>query len=234
MDLQPAAPAGRTGLFLTFEGIDGAGKTSQLAWVPARLRALGVECIETREPGGTPAGEALRALLLTQQMQPDTEALLAFAARAEHVADVIRPALAAGRWVVCDRFSDATFAYQGGGRGLPVDRLAVLERWVHPGLSPDRTFLFDLPADAAARRRAAAREADRFEREDVDFFERVRTAYHQRVAADPRRFLTLDAARPFEATRSQLEREIDALVAGWRAQPNASAAGSIDGEARGG
>ena len=195
IDPRSPPPATREGLFLSFEGIDGAGKTSQLAWIPSRLRAAGVECIVTREPGGTPAGEALRTILLAQPLRPETETLLAFAARAEHVGSVIRPALAAGRWVLCDRFTDATFAYQGGGRGVAPERIVSLERWVHGGLSPDRTFLFDLPAAAAAQRRAAAREADRFEREGIAFFERVRHAYHARVAADPGRFVPVIEGR---------------------------------------
>lgn len=200
------------GLFVTFEGIDGAGKTSHLRWIPDWLRARAIDPLVTREPGGTALGERLRALLLAEPMHLDTEALLMFAARREHLAQVIEPALSAGRMVLCDRFTDATFAYQGGGRGLAVERLDALERWVNPHLRPDRTFLFDLPVRVAAQRRAAAREADRFEREDEAFFERVRSAYLARVAAAPERFCVLDAREPIDAIRQRLEHALNDLV----------------------
>ena len=173
----------KAGRFITFEGIDGAGKSSQIAAVVALLQASGVDVDQTREPGGTALGERLRELLLHEPMHLETEAMLMFAARREHLAARIEPALAAGRWVVCDRFSDATFAYQVGGRGLDRDKFDALEAWVHPGLQPDLTLVFDLdPAVAAARVASTGVDPDRFEREQRDFFVRVRTAYLERAA----------------------------------------------------
>lgn len=180
------------GKFITFEGIDGAGKSTQLAFLADHLRRQGRDVVVTREPGGTTLGEALREIVLTQDMDPRTETLLMFASRAEHLARVIRPALAAGRWVVCDRFSDATFAYQSGGRQLPPTEVEALERWVHPDLVPDHTFLVDIAPETAARRLAAARAADRFESEQAAFFRRVRAAYLARAAQSPSRFIVLD------------------------------------------
>ncbi len=182
------------GRFITFEGIDGAGKSTQIAWVDAWLRARGADALLTREPGGTPLGEALRELILHRPMQPRTETLLMFAARCEHVLEVIEPALAAGRWVLCDRFTDATYAYQAGGRGLADADVACLERWVHPSLQPDLTFLFDLDPDLAAARLARARRSDRFEAEQRDFYRRVRTHYLERAQAQPRRFVVVDTS----------------------------------------
>lgn len=182
--------------FITFEGMDGAGKSTQIARTADWLRARGHAVLLTREPGGTPLGESLRALLLHQAMHPDTEALLMFAARREHLAQVIEPALARGEWVLCDRFTDASFAYQGGGRGLDIARLELLETWVQRGLQPGLTLLFDLPCEVAAQRLAASGgDPDRFEREQSDFFNRVRAAYLARAKADPRRMQVLDAAR---------------------------------------
>jgi dTMP kinase len=180
------------GRFITFEGIDGAGKSTQLAFLAEHLRAQGRDVVVTREPGGTELGEALRALVLNVDMDPRTETLIMFAARAEHLARVIRPALAAGRWVVCDRFSDATFAYQSGGRELPPEAVESLEHWTHPDLVPDRTLLVDVPPAVAAQRLAAARDADRFEAEQAAFFTRVRAAYLARAAREPDRFAVLD------------------------------------------
>ena len=202
------------GRFLTFEGIDGAGKSTHARWVPPWLAQHGIDVVATREPGGTPVGEALRSVLLNEPMRLDTEALLMFAARCEHVGAVINPALEAGRWVVCDRFTDATFAYQGASRGVAADRLALLEQWVRPRLEPDCTFLFDLPAQVAAARRAAERAADRFEREDLAFFERVRSGYRARAEAAPARFVVLDATEPFEALRSRIERCLTEMLNG--------------------
>ena len=197
--------------FITFEGIDGAGKSTQIAALVGLLAARGIAVEQTREPGGTPLGEALRALVLHETMDLETEALLMFAARREHLARRILPALAAGRWVVCDRFSDATFAYQVGGRGLPEEKFRALENWVHPGFQPDVTFLFDLPAEVAAGRVAAGTPApDRFEREQGDFFERVRAAYLARAAANPRRFRVIAADRPPEAITAAVAAEVDA------------------------
>ena len=194
------------GRFITLEGIDGAGKSSHLEFICSQVRARGVEAVLTREPGGTPIGEAVRAIVLERAMQPRTEALLMFAARAEHVATVIEPALAAGRWVVCDRFSDATFAYQCGGRGLPREFVVGLERLVHPGLQPDATFLFDLAPEAAAgRQRGRSRAPDRFEREQADFFRRVREAYLERAREHSRRFHVIDASGELGAVRDRVE-----------------------------
>jgi len=183
------------GQFITFEGIDGAGKSTQIEFLVERLRAQGHDVLVTREPGGTSLGERLRELLLAEAMDARTETLLMFAARAEHLAKVIRPALAAGRWVVCDRFTDASYAYQGGGRGVPKADIEALERWVHPDLQPDRTLLFDLPPEVAALRLAVARRADRFEAEEAEFFARVRAVYLERVRRDSRRFLVLEGTQ---------------------------------------
>lgn len=193
--------------FITFEGMDGAGKSTQIARTADWLRARGHAVLLTREPGGTPLGESLRALLLHQAMHPDTEALLMFAARREHLAQVIEPALTRGEWVLCDRFTDASFAYQGGGRGLDKVRLEALEAWVQRGLQPGLTLLFDLPCEVAAQRLAASGgDPDRFEREQSDFFNRVRAAYLARAKADPRRMQVLDAARTPEEVSIQLEK----------------------------
>ena len=183
-----------SGRFITFEGIDGAGKSTQIASLVETLRARGVDVVCTREPGGTELGEKLREALLNMEMHVDTEAMLMFAARREHLAVVVEPALAAGTWVVCDRFTDATYAYQVGGRGLEAARCDALEAWVHPHLKPDLTLLFDLPpALAAARVQAHGAEPDRFERERHGFFERVRAAYLARAQREPRRFHVIDA-----------------------------------------
>ena len=186
----------QVGRFISFEGIDGAGKSTQIAATIDWVRSQGFEVVQSREPGGTPLGEKLRELLLHEPMHLETEAMLMFAARREHLAQVIEPALERGAWVVCDRFSDATFAYQSGGRGLSVDKFRALEAWVHPGLQPDLTFLFDLPPAIAAQRLASGREqADRFEREQRDFFERVRAAYLERAATSAGRIAVIDSAR---------------------------------------
>lgn len=198
------APA--RGKFITLEGVDGAGKSTHLAWIAERLRAGGREVVVTREPGGTPLGERLRELLLTETMHIETETMLMFAARREHLARVIAPALEAGRWVLSDRFTDATYAYQGGGRGLSVDRIAALERWVHDDLQPDLTLYFDLPVEVARRRLTASESTpDRFEREATDFFERVRSAYLDRAAAHPRRIKVIDAAESLNSIKTLLE-----------------------------
>jgi dTMP kinase len=194
----------KRGKFITFEGIDGAGKSTQLAFLADHLRRQGRDIVVTREPGGTPVGEALRQIVLTQDMDPRTETLLMFAARAEHLAQVIRPALAAGRWVICDRFSDATFAYQSGGRQLPAADIEALEGWVHPDLTPDHTFLVDIAPDVAAQRLAAARAADRFESEQAAFFGRVRAAYLARAAQAPGRFVVLDGTLAPERLQAQI------------------------------
>ncbi len=180
--------------FITFEGIDGAGKSTHLPAVAQQLRQAGNTVLVTREPGGTELAEQLRTLLLRAPMDPLTEALLVFAGRRDHVQQVIAPALARGEIVVCDRFSDASAAYQGGGRGVPIEVLHHLENWVHPGLQPDLTFWFDLPPELAAQRLLAARQPDRFEQQDLAFFERVRQAYLERAAQAPTRFIRVDAS----------------------------------------
>lgn len=183
------------GRFITIEGIDGAGKSTQSARLLELLEGSGKDVVRTREPGGTPLAERIRAMLLSDEMGPDAETLLFFAARADHVARVIRPALEAGRWVLSDRFTDATYAYQAGGKGMAGERIEALETWTLGGFAPDLTILFDVdPAVAAARLAARAVEKDRFERMGADFFTRVREAYLARAAAQPRRFLIVDAA----------------------------------------
>ena len=197
-----------SGRFITFEGIDGAGKSTHIDAVAQRLRDDGATVVCTREPGGTPLAERVREIVLHSTMDGLTEALLVFAARRDHIRQVIEPALASGQTVLCDRFTDATFAYQGGGRGTPLPVLAQLERWVQGALQPDLTLWFDLPAELAAMRRAQARAADRFEQQDLEFFERVRAGYAARMAAAPQRFARIDAALERDAVRQQ----IDALL----------------------
>jgi dTMP kinase len=197
------------GRFITFEGIDGAGKSSQIAAVLAMLVARGLIVEQSREPGGTQLGESLRELLLHESMHLETEAMLMFAARREHLAARIEPALRRGEWVVCDRFSDATYAYQVGGRGLAAEKFTALENWVHPGFQPDLTLLFDLPPEIAASRVASTgADPDRFEREQRDFFVRVREAYLLRAGHAPGRICVIDANRPPEQIREEIERLI--------------------------
>ena len=197
------------GKFITFEGIDGAGKSSHIAAAAAFVRDQGRTVVATREPGGTPLGEKLRELLLHEAMHRETEALLMFAARREHLAQVIEPALQRGDWVICDRFSDATYAYQSGGRGLDRGKFAQLERWVHGHLQPDLTLLFDLPSAVAGLRIAAqARDRDRFEQERADFHERVRLAYLERAAAAPQRFAVVDADQATEVIQKWVQQTI--------------------------
>lgn len=196
----------KPGKFITFEGIDGAGKSSHIAGVVDFLRRHGLSVVSTREPGGTPLGEKLRELLLNEAMHLETEALLMFAVRREHLAQLIEPALARGDWVVCDRFSDATYAYQGGGRGLDKTKFAALEQWVHGHLQPDLTFLFDLPPAVAGQRIAAqGRQLDRFEQERADFHSRVRRAYLERAAQAPQRMVVINADQCMEGIRQQIE-----------------------------
>jgi dTMP kinase len=193
------------GKFITLEGLDGAGKTTHLEWFADQLRLRGKAVRVTREPGGTPLGERLRDLLLHEPMHADTEALLMFAGRQEHLHAVIIPALEIGEWVVCDRFTDATMAYQGGGRGIPLERLAVLEHWVHGTLQPDLTLLFDVPVTTALERLRGGATADRFEREQAAFFERVRASYRQRLEASRARMRLVKADEPIENVRAELE-----------------------------
>jgi dTMP kinase len=199
-----------SGRFITFEGIDGAGKSTQIAALVAGLRARGLDVVETREPGGTPLAEKIRELVLHDAMHLETEAMLMFAARREHLAAKIEPALAAGKWVVSDRFTDATFAYQVGGRGLDAAKFEALERWVHPDCQPDLTILFDIdPAVAAARIAATRSQGDRFEREQGEFFARVRNAYLERAHRFAERFLVLDATESPEAIATGIAKTVE-------------------------
>jgi dTMP kinase len=194
------------GRFISFEGIDGAGKSTQHAWMVQHLRSLGRTVVATREPGGTPLGEKLRALLLAEPMHLETEALLMFAARREHIAQVIQPALTRGEWVVCDRFVDASFAYQGGGRGLDWKKLEDLAQWVLGDLQPDLTLIFDAPVEIAQQRlHAATANPDRFEQEQAAFFERVRSAYLRIAAENPGRVRVIDATQTPDTINKLLE-----------------------------
>ena len=200
-------------MFITLEGIDGAGKSTQLAFIAellTRQLAGRTALVQTREPGGTALGEQLREVLLHQPMHPDTEALLMFAARREHVAQVIQPALERGDWVLCDRFSDASYAYQGGGRGVAVQRLALLEKFTHAELQPHLTLLFDIDPALAAQRRST-READKFEAQEQVFHQRTRAAYLARAEADPQRFRVIDASGTPEEIRQTLQTLVTAL-----------------------
>jgi dTMP kinase len=203
------------GTFITLEGVDGAGKSTHAAWLVDVLQARGRRVVATREPGGTSLGEALREILLHRSMAHESEALLMFAARREHVVQVIRPALERGDIVVSDRFTDATYAYQGGGHGVSLELIGTLERIVHPDCNPDLTLLFDVPGAVSRERldRMSARghALDKFEREAAGFFDRVRSAYLARAKADPRRFRVIDSSRPLAEVRADLARIVDAL-----------------------
>jgi dTMP kinase len=198
-----------TGKFITFEGVDGAGKSTHIAAFADALRRHGKNVITTREPGGTVLGEKLRELLLHEPMHLETEALLMFAARREHLAQVIVPSLARGDWVISDRFTDATFAYQGGGRGLSIDKLTQLEQWVHGDMQPDLTLLFDVPLEVARERLQKTRDLDKFEQEQEDFFVRVRQVYLQRAAQFPKRIRVIDSTKPID----EISREIQKIAA---------------------
>ena len=201
------------GKFITVEGIDGAGKSTHLVWLSERLRARGITLCQTREPGGTPLGEKLRALLLDkdQPMHLETETLLMFAARREHIERVIEPALARSEWVLCDRFTDATFAYQGAGRGVAREKLATLERWVQGDLQPDLTIVFDLPPAVGRARAGSIKTPDRFERENEAFFERVRDGYLQRAKEAPQRVRVVDASHSIGEVQTALAQIVEDL-----------------------
>ena len=204
------------GRFITVEGTEGAGKTSNIALLQARLEAAGKTVVLTREPGGTPLGEAIRDLLLTRRgdgMAVDTELLLMFAARAEHISQLIRPALARGQWVLCDRFTDATYAYQGGGRGIDIDRIAALEHWVQGNLRPDLTIVLDVPVEVGLARAGRRSAPDRFEREQLAFHEAVRAAYRTIAAREPGRVQVVDAEQPLPRVQADLGRVLDAFLA---------------------
>ena len=209
-----------SGRLITLEGGEGAGKSTLLEGLRSHLQAHGVEPVLTREPGGTAFGEGVRALVLDPAMHgvcAEAELLLMFAARAQLVRERLRPALQAGHWVLCDRFTDASYAYQGGGRGQPAARIADLERWAADGLVPDLTLLLDLPVDTGRARAAGRGDADRIEAEADGFFERVRAAYLARAADDPGRFRVLDASRPPQAVLDDARAAIDELLHGVRA-----------------
>ncbi len=199
-----------SGRFISFEGIDGAGKSSHLGALAEWLRTRGHEVVVTREPGGTELAERLRELLLHAPMDALTEALIVFAARRDHLVQRIEPALARGAMVLCDRFTDATFAYQGGGRGFDLGVLGTLETWVQQGREPDLTLWFDLPPRTAAERRAAVRAPDRFERQDEAFFERVRAGYARRAALAPQRVVRLDATPEPAHVWAQVQAAVEA------------------------
>ncbi|HEX5679088.1 MAG TPA: dTMP kinase [Alcanivorax sp.] len=207
-----------SGRFITLEGGEGAGKSSNLAWLAERLRDAGISVTPTREPGGTELAERIRQVLLDsgpEAMDDTTELLLVFAARAQHLAALIRPALARGEWVLCDRFMDATWAYQGAGRNLDRERIAALESLVLQGLFPDRTLLFDVPVAEGLARAGQRSRPDRIEREQVAFFERVRQCYLERAAAEPGRFRVVDAGVGLEQVRAQLETHVQEMLR-WR------------------
>lgn len=200
------------GKFITLEGGEGAGKSTNIPFIQQYLQECGIDVVLTREPGGTALSEEIRAILLDHKhdnMSSDTELLLMFAARAQHLAEVIRPALTAGRWVICDRFTDATYAYQGGGRGIDAARIAVLEQWVQGELRPDMTLIFDLPVQTGLQRAGVRSSPDRFEQENIAFFERVRATYLQRAAQQPARYAVLDAG----ASLAEVQQQITAILA---------------------
>jgi dTMP kinase len=204
-----------TGKLITLEGGEGAGKSTVLATVRELLVARGIDAVVTREPGGTPAGEAIRAVLLDPALRglcAETELLLMFASRAQLVRELVRPALAAGRWVLSDRFTDASFAYQGGGRGQPIVRIAELERWAAGDIRPDLTLLLDLPVADGLKRANGRGAADRIEMENVEFFERVRAAYRQRAMDEPQRFRVIDAGQPLDRVLAQVRAAVAAFL----------------------
>jgi dTMP kinase len=204
---------GIRGKFITFEGIDGAGKSTHIAACVDFLRAHGKTVVSSREPGGTPLSETLRELVLHQPMHLETEALMVFAARREHIAQVIEPALARGDYVVCDRFTDSSFAYQGGGRGLAREKLDALEQWVHPALQPDLTLLFDVPLDVARARLDATRTLDKFEQEQTSFFNSTRQEYLRRAAQFPDRIVVIDSTEAIDTIRQKIAAILEQVVA---------------------
>jgi len=197
--------------FITLEGMDGAGKSTHIPMMIELLKAKGHEVVSTREPGGTILGERLRELLLHESMHPETETLLMFAARREHIAQVIQPALARGAYVLSDRFTDATYAYQCGAKGVAATKINQLEQWVHEALQPDLTLLFDVPVEVSVARLAGARSPDKFERESADFFRKIRAAYLQRADQNPQRFHIIDASKPLEEVAKELKEIIASI-----------------------
>lgn len=207
------------GRFITLEGSEGSGKSTNLAFIHQHLQRSGIDVVLTREPGGTPLGEAIRDLLLDHRngtMAGDTELLLMFAARAQHIHELILPALRAGKWVLCDRFTDATYAYQGAGRGIDDARIAQLETWVQGDLRPDLTFFLDLPVAQGLARAGERSTPDRFEREQIDFFERVRDGYLTLASRAPERYRLVDASLSLDAVQSQLKSLLDDYLNAYR------------------
>lgn len=203
---QPKAVVAARGKFITLEGVDGAGKSTHVSWVAERLRAGRHEVVVTREPGGTLLAEKLRALVLAEAMDPLAETLLMFAARADHVQKVIAPALARGAWIVCDRFTDATYAYQGAGKGVPIERIRQLADATHPGLSPDQTLVFDCPYEISRSRLSnSGRDLDRFESEERAFFERVRAGYQALARGEPGRVFLIDGSKSSDKVKVEIE-----------------------------
>ena len=206
-------PANRMkGKFITLEGMDGAGKSTHIPNITALLQSHGLEVVSTREPGGTPLGEQLRELLLHSDMHPETETLLMFAARREHIAKVIAPALARGAYVLSDRFTDATYAYQCGAKGVASDKIKQLEAWVQGDLQPDATLLFDVPVEISMTRLASAREPDKFEREDAKFFEKLRLAYLTRAKENPARFHVINANQALDKVKTELNKILEEII----------------------
>lgn len=199
------------GKFITLEGMDGAGKSTHIPSIIQLLESRGLEVVSTREPGGTTLGEKLRELLLSEAMHPETETLLMFAARREHIASVIEPALARGAWVLSDRFTDATYAYQSGGRGVSAEKVIALEQWVQGDLQPDATLLFDVPVEVSVSRLASARMPDKFERESAEFFTKIRNAYLQRASENPSRFRVINSNQALEAVQANVKEIVMAL-----------------------
>jgi dTMP kinase len=199
------------GKFITLEGMDGAGKSTHIPDIIKLLEGKGVEVISTREPGGTVLGEQLRTLLLNEPMHPETETLLMFAARREHIAQIIEPALSRGAWVLSDRFTDATYAYQSGGRGVLANKVIKLEAWVQGGLQPDLTLLFDVPVEVSVARLASARTPDKFERESADFFTKIRNAYLDRARNNPNRFCIINSNQTLEDVKVEVKNVISSL-----------------------
>lgn len=199
------------GKFITLEGMDGAGKSTHIPSIIQLLKSRGLEVVSTREPGGTTLGEKLRELLLNEAMHPETETLLMFAARREHIASVIEPALARGAWVLSDRFTDATYAYQSGGRGVSAEKVIALEQWVQGDLQPDATLLFDVPVEVSVSRLASARMPDKFERESAEFFTKIRNAYLQRASENPSRFRVINSNQALEAVQANVKEIVMAL-----------------------
>ncbi len=200
-----------TAKFITLEGMDGAGKSTHIPNIIELLKSRGCEVVSTREPGGTELGEHLRELLLHEPMHPETETLLMFAARREHIANIIAPALQRGAYVLSDRFTDATYAYQSGAKGVSVAKIEALEQWVQGDLQPDLTLLFDVPVEISMQRLSLARTPDKFERESADFFSRIRNAYLERARQNPTRFIVIDANKALEEVVKSVEEAIARL-----------------------